>query len=452
MFYISFIIFNIGGNCLLNQQKRFNKLERGSQMFSSVGYHTFAISMNLIQKEADRLFEDFKKYRDRTKKIYIEECPKYEADPFGRHYEMKYFGTYNGLRWRIRFSKKGFMIEGKHVTCSIKAIINPKILAGEKSYIMAAHASYLEKIEEVFNEEAANISPILKRFSDYSLNRLDYCINFDVSELGSCPEQLTRKMPEMMMELIRCGDIPKNFKEEYKEKFQFYLQSGSVVINCYWKYPDLEKNFADCSDLEKSKDIIRFEVQYRYPKVIEVLTKMKKELGKFRAKMMSQLRGQAIYDSEHNPNGVDELKFKQSVEMLKGSVTDRALKKICIMGMMSDEKCIEVIKKYFNKTIRRGDYYTFEKARRIIEADVSDWEKIIRLTDTLRLVKESGGIAKAKASVQGKDLEDFRRTLRNLDDLRINPVTIPEEWGIEYMPNLLNAYYNKLDKEMEERH
>lgn len=452
MFYISFIIFNIGGNCLLNQQKWFNKLERGVKMFSSVGYHTFVISMNLTQEEADKIYNDFKKYRDKTKKIYIKECPKYEADQLGRHYEIKYFGLYNGVGWKIRFSNRGFMVNDKYITCSIKAIINPKILTGEKSYIIAAHASYIEKIEKIFNEEASRISPRLKKFEDYTLNRLDYCMNFDISELKFSCLNSTKVKPEMIMKLIKYGDIPDEFSEKYKDDYEFYLKSDSVVINCYWKYDDMKRNNSDCDDLEKSYDIIRFEVQYKYPKVNAELIKIKKEFKNFCKEIMLQLRGQAIYDSEHNSDGIDELKFKQSVEFLKMTGSDSALKKMCMMSMMSDEKCIEVIKKYFNKTIRRGDYYTFDLARRKIEADVSKWDKIIRLTNILKLIRESGGIAKAKASVQGKDLEDFRRSLRDLDGLGINPVTIPEEWGIKYMPNLLNAYYNKLDKEMEEGH
>ena len=47
-------------------------------MSSSIGYHTFALSMNLTQAEASILFDDFKKYRDQTKEIYVEECPKYK--------------------------------------------------------------------------------------------------------------------------------------------------------------------------------------------------------------------------------------------------------------------------------------------------------------------------------------------------------------------------------------
>ncbi len=419
-------------------------------MFSSLGYHTFAISMNLTREEADALFRDFKKYRDRTNEIYIEECQRYKIDLFGRHSEIKYLGQHKGIIWRIRFSNKGFLINGKFMPCSIKAIINPKVLTGEKSYIIAAHADYLEEIEKIFNEEAEKISPILKRFDDYSLNRLDYCINFDVSELEFYPVQSTEKMPKMLMELIKRGDIPRKFSEEYKEKFQFYLKSGTVVINCYWKYDDLVRNFVECGDLEKSYDIIRFEVQYRYPKVCQTLEKIKKEFGKFRSGLIDNLGFQIAYDSEKNPNGVDKMKFNHTFEMIRGNVSDSQLKRMYIMSMMSDEKCIEVIKKYWEKTIKPGTYYTFDVARRKIEEAVTNWEKIARLTDTLKLIRDSGGIAKAKECVRDKGLEDFRRSLRDLANLGINPVTIPEEWGIKYIPNLLDAYYNKLEKEREE--
>lgn len=28
-----------------------------------------------------------------------------------------------------------------------------------------------------------------------------------------------------------------------------------------------------------------------------------------------------------------------------------------------------------------------------------------------------------------------------MDDIHVNPVTIPEEWGIDYIPNLLDNYF-----------
>lgn len=118
-----------------------------------------------------------------------------------------------------------------------------------------------------------------------------------------------------------------------------------------------------------------------------------------------------------------------------------------IMDMiLSDERCDEEITKYFNKVIKTGDYYTFAAARKIIMEKTSRWEKTDRLIQTLDLVRHYGGISKVKRTLQGKKLEDFRRSLRELAELGINPVTIPGEWGIENIPNLL-ANYKKLCRE-----
>jgi len=114
--------------------------------------------------------------------------------------------------------------------------------------------------------------------------------------------------------------------------------------------------------------------------------------------------------------------------------------------ILSDERCDEEITKYFNKVIKTGDYYTFAAARKIIMEKTSRWEKTDRLIQTLDLVRNYGGISKVKRTLQGKKLEDFRRSLRELAELGINPVTIPGEWGIENIPNLL-ANYKKLCRE-----
>lgn len=56
-------------------------------------------------------------------------------------------------------------------------------------------------------------------------------------------------------------------------------------------------------------------------------------------------------------------------------------------------------------------------------------------------------MAKAKAAYQGSDLDAFKRTLGDLASLGINPVTIPREWGIKHIPNLLYAYFDKVSEE-----
>ena len=60
----------------------------------------------------------------------------------------------------------------------------------------------------------------------------------------------------------------------------------------------------------------------------------------------------------------------------------------------------------------------------------------------LEKINECRGIAKAKEKLDGDELNDFKRSLRDLDDICVNPVTVPREWGIEHIPNPLRAYYN----------
>lgn len=394
-------------------------------MFTSCGYHTFTVSQNLTQDEAESLVKNFKRYRDKTGKICIIKCPHYSKDPNGRHYEIVYPEQSKGISWRIRFSNIGFWEDGKYKPCSIKATINPKILIGEKSYIQAANESYTSDIVFHFDHEAKKISPILSGFYKYSLNRIDYCINFDVSELKfHCLPELKGELPNRIMQLIKYADVPDNFIEEYEEENQFYLKGKSVVINCYWKYAELKKEFPDCKDLKDSYDIIRFEVQYKYPKVYTMSKYLKKEIEEQKSGLMNNLKEVSLINSN-------------AIQVNRSEMMNLIL---------SDKICDEEITKYFNKVIKTGDYYTLAAARKIIMEKTSKWEKIVRLIQTLDQVRHYGGISKVKKTLQGRNLEYFRRSLRELAELGINPVTIPDEWGIEKIPNLL-ANYKKLCQE-----
>ena len=64
------------------------------------------------------------------------------------------------------------------------------------------------------------------------------------------------------------------------------------------------------------------------------------------------------------------------------------------------------------------------------------------------MVKDHGGIAKAKAQLNNLELDNFKRSLKDLDDILVNPVTIPRRWNIPHIPNLLRAYYESPDDEV----
>ena len=228
-------------------------------MNTSIGHHTFTMYRTIPSSGAKKLLDDFYKYEARTKeaKVYTPERERKRVNTLKRlraegvkthtsasEQRIDYISdSHKGLNWVLKLYRSSKVTE-----CVIEARINPKIFAGIRDYITASNDSYLRVVEERFNEKASRISPLLGKFSLYTPKRIDFCINFDLRELGiPCT-------PEQMMWLIKRGDYPSNFKElEYYDeishrkrssKHSFYLQSGTVNINCYCKYKQLKEQFA----------------------------------------------------------------------------------------------------------------------------------------------------------------------------------------------------------------
>ncbi len=393
-------------------------------MRSSIGWHTANVFMKTTGKEAASIYEDFVRYGKETGKIRtrpirtIEIAP--DADKFIKNlfsglpkiHRMEYPGEDKGIRWELRRSMRSpayitTKLVGEDKPCSIKAKINPKVLNGETDYLTAATSDCLGDVEISFDIEAAKISPLLKRFDSYAYNRIDYCFNGDTQELkiGCTAEQ--------MMKLIKRSNIPDNFVErvDYDKsahrgkscKYSFYLKSNSVVINCYCKGEQLQEQYPDNICLEDSHNLIRFEVQCKYSKVYAMSSVIKK-----------------------GNNDSNSMMLKE---------------------MLSNKVCEDVIIKYFNQIVRKGHYFTLDGARTIVEAHNFRRDKEERLIDALELINECRGIAKAKSKLLSADLKDFKRSLKDLDDILVNPVTIPREWNIDYIPNLLWVYYDSIYEE-----
>ncbi len=382
---------------------------------TSQGFHTITIVKKLTKKEASKLIADFQSYSATNDIKFVpihelkstdksDEFIKWLHSSFSKYY-IGYYPESKGILWLLRYSNisPGFIKPGEvDKPCSIKATINPKILTGENDYLAAATVDYLEGVEALFNNEAKKISPILGEYRHYSMNRPDYCVNFDLREL---------KIPctaERMIKLIKRGNIPTHYFEWVDDndsaKSSFYLESKSVTINCYWKHKQLKEDFEDCPDLETSQNLIRFEVQCKYLKTY----------------LLSR-----------------DIKRKQ--ELSESDV---------IREMLSEDFCKEIIRKYFNKVIRRGDYFTLNEAIRQVQVQHFSKKKEARLIMELRRINQFRGIYKVRATLQGEELETFRRTLRDLDYININPVTIPREWNIQRIPNLLNAYDRRIEDEL----
>jgi hypothetical protein len=291
--------------------------------------------------------------------------------------------------------------------CSVKATINPKVLTDTDNYVLTSNELDLKKLIELFNQEAKRISPILRDFGSYSLNRIDYCINFDLEELR------INSFPEVYMPFIRQGDIPYSYTEysEYDDKSHrkksdpdsFYLSNGSVDINCYDKHAQLRKKYKDNPNVnfDMARYLIRFEIQCKYSKI--------------------QYLQKPIKDIEN---------FEEKVRIL-----------------LSDEVCTNQVTKYYSKTIGKGDYFTLNAARNKIISMNDSRNRRDRLIRDLEFVNQARGISKAKSLLTGHRLEDFKTSIKELGEIGINPVTIPRETGIKFLPNLMRVYLEQKEKE-----
>jgi hypothetical protein len=387
---------------------------------SLFGYHTFCISLRLNEEEGGRLLNDFRNCKEviRIPKTYRKSVDLSEEgfrelniSPYIYCLEIVYPNTDKGIRYILSHngsSPRYYQSLDEEKAWSIKAIINPKLFTGIKDYVTTADERYLEEVRKLFDIEVSGISPILKSFNHYSLNRVDYCINFDIDKLKmNCTK-------EQMMILIKRSNIPRHYNEITKYDstshrqvtydHSFYLKNNSVAINCYDKHYQLNKNFLSCPNIEESLNVIRFEIQCKYQKVHNMSKPVKMEYGK--------------------------------------------LKPITIDDLLSDDTSERIIRKYYNQIIRKGDYYTLDEARhRITNFHNFNTNKRNRLISTLEYINQCRGITKAMETLQEKDLLDFRRTLKDLDDIRINPVTIPRDWNIKTIPNLITACYRKVEED-----
>ena len=366
-------------------------------MITSLGHHTFEMYRTLIYTDMDTVFKSF------NNDPRILPISSIDERTGIKYYSMTYKKDI-GITWKLTFatisrSFVDFSDDDRH--CTIKVKINPKLLSGIQDYVTAANGNYLDVIIQNFNREANRISPLLGTFDMYSLNRADFCINFDIRELciGCTVEQ--------MMKLLKRGNHPPDLIElldyydnSHRKKAgnDLYLKNKSITVNCYGKHAQLKKEFEDCPNIEDAKDVIRFELQCKYPKVYSLRKIIKNKTGAFPL----------------------------------------------IQEMLSDDIAETIITKYYQRIIGCGDYYTLELARKQVEARNFHPKKTKRLIDVLEHVNQCRGISKAMATLQGQIREDFKRSIRELNYIRVNPVTIPREWNIKHIPNLLTAYYDML--------
>jgi hypothetical protein len=390
---------------------------------TSMGYHTFAFFQKTDEEEYQVLENDFIGYMQRTKKLKRSPVQNKDKIQIGWQYTYK-DDKEKGIHWLMLSSKA----KNNYITRGVLAVINQEALI-ENNYIRAAKDDDLKEVEEIYNRETEKISKIFLKFGSCSLNRVDPCLNIDLKELGiPCT-------PEQMMKLIKRGNIPRYYEERKEcydskqrrmvsDKNSFYLESKSSVINFYWKYAKQGKKHPNYSKRESSRNVIRLEVECKYLKLYALVKNRNRE-----SKYYESAEGLSI----------DEMYMR----MYKGIYNPV----IPIDVVLSANIYEPIIRKSIYKILRKGNYFTLDIARDIVESYHFRSSKEERMIEVLESVNESHGIAKAKSKLRENEFRRFNKALKELDDILVNPVTIPRRWDIKHIPNLLRAYYDSIYEE-----
>lgn len=388
---------------------------------TSLGFHTFSIQLRVNYEYFAKITNDFIRYANNLQNG----MKRYPVSKGTENNRWRYVYEYDkGLQWYLY----SFKSENGYLTQGVTAIINPKVLI-KNNYIRAAQAQDLKLVEEIFNKKSKTISPYLHEFNQWSINRVDYCLNIDTKELGlPCT-------PEQMMKLVKRADIPKHFKErkEYSSAFHrkvsdsnsLYLQSKSVTINFYHKFFQQCSKHPNYANRYDSYNVLRFEIQCKYPKLYTI---------------SKCYRSNECNIFNFTEKSVEEIYY----DYIESGVS---VPTINSDSVLPTNVSYEMVEKYIFKTLRKGDYFTLEIAKKIVESYKFRPEKETRLLYALDIVSKARGIAAAKEKLSGLELDDFKRSLSDLDEILVNPVTIPEKWSMVHIPNPFHAYSNSVFEE-----
>jgi hypothetical protein len=232
-----------------------------------------------------------------------------------------------------------------------------------------------------------NFSPLL----EWSVVRIDYALNLHTPHVAE------------YVALAKRAKVPRDFSCSMDKPGSFYIHSKSVTLNFYDKLDEMQKKpnwgqYYDrlCSD---AADIYRIEVQCKGSKRFDIM------------------------QAYHLPD-------------------------ISVAGFLDERIAQDTIQEYYRSTIGYGDYYSRPALyQRILE---TSWRKPKkeRIHNWLRLIAQTGSFAESSdCFLQGVYLNDepqtwvqgSKRTLadyiENCKHEGINMITIPESYGIDYLPN-----------------
>jgi hypothetical protein len=258
-----------------------------------------------------------------------------------------------------------------------------------------------------YNRLTAGLSKSMPAFSEYTMSEIDYCIIFDLNELGH--EYITYELWDVVQRGIYSPIYTKKKSEpcpisglEYNKK---------VSNSSYWsvsvkQYRDhCENKIVPVNNAGKhSTNIILFVVSLE---IKESINSIMRELIKHNSKAEVQKNGNLLL----------------------------------MKHLLSEKRIKAVIREYYENTIMRGNYFTLALAVEAVQNSDFSQEKKTDMVTALKLINDNGEVHKARQYIAKNQMifPGFNESLKNLVSAGINPITISDEHKIDHIPGLLET-------------
>ena len=350
---------------------------------------------------------------------FTEDKINHLLDPTLEHSSITNFFYPNGIKAVI-------INKWEHSNYSLVFRINPQtLLTGHSSVdlfmavpdnVQALQQRFHEAVSPYFhNLDIPNISE-LSQLSSYYCRRIDYTFDFRFSNQRDVDTfcNLTKKTSKFIRTTLRsCNNL--------KQKDQSTAEANkSVKVMLYDKKKQIEQT------------------------------------NRYRSKHVNDLINQAIgivrIEVQCHKNKIESLRKKYGYSSK------------CIINYLNENIAADVLLKYYDNSVGRSDFYSLYRANKIIrQSDQTDRMKD-KLYKFLQAIAHTRHVSNTRDNfkegihlngnsniVVSGSKSTFRSRLKLLQQLNINPVTIPKDWHIPYFRNpvyQLEMYISHIEHEI----
>ena len=289
--------------------------------------------------------------------------------------------------------------------------------------------TYAKFVYNLFTE--AYIEPVPLNY-DKCLESADYSINMETGEKIYLSKELEKKrtlsaLPYLGLASVKRIDYSVNLRTPHNFHKFLILAKKSVL--------DKRKK------ISRSRDNDRIELENR-TRTFAIYEKVKITEEEFSTNKIIRIR--AII---RNPSK----EWKKSNLKINTELTDRV--KIYnkarggLLPFLDEDVSKTFIKKEYDKLVGTGDFYSTYKAWKIIDESKFKKDKKQNLKELMQLISQSWSLQKAeKQYISGTSLKKnrkivkgtqqiFRRNIKQLRELGLQPLRIPDSWHLSYLHN-----------------